>query len=140
MRFVGRAAPVGDAGGAWRIALAAPSKLLHVVDFDDSQCPFTPLREVEVTVDLEVIFTAEQTFLAFGVLRMGDRHRLRLATLGSGYLGPSADIEARQGAVIWRVERGEGQFAGASGLIASTFMVNEALGVIDHQVGVLVLP
>ena len=40
----------------------------------------------------------------------------------------------------WRVEGGEGQFAGASGLITSNFFVGEDLAVTDHHLGVLFLP
>jgi hypothetical protein len=37
---------------------------------------------------------------------------------------------------MWRVEGGEGQFAGARGLITSNFFVGEAGMVTDHHVGV----
>jgi hypothetical protein len=47
---------------------------------------------------------------------------LRFATLGSGYLGPGPDDTRRHGAGVWRVEGGEGQFAGARGLITSNFL------------------
>ena len=40
----------------------------------------------------------------------------------------------------WRVEAGEGQFVGATGLITSNFFVEEGLGVVDHHFGVLLLP
>jgi len=39
--------------------------------------------------------------------------------------------------VMWRVDGGEGQFAGASGLITSNFFVGEHFGITDHQFGVL---
>jgi hypothetical protein len=41
---------------------------------------------------------------------------------------------------MWRVDQGDGQFAGASGLITSNFFVDEHLGVVDHQFGVLLIP
>ena len=41
---------------------------------------------------------------------------------------------------MWRVEGGEGQFAGASGLITSNFLVEKSGELIDHHVGVLFIP
>jgi hypothetical protein len=42
--------------------------------------------------------------------------------------------------VMWRIDEGTGQFAGASGLITSNFLVDAGLGVVDHHFGVLLLP
>jgi hypothetical protein len=41
---------------------------------------------------------------------------------------------------MWRVHGGDGQFAGATGLITSNFFVGENLDVTDHHFGVLLLP
>jgi hypothetical protein len=94
----------------------------------------------EATFDSEVTFTGETSFQEVGTIGFGAGHRLRFSTVGSGYLGPGADPGRKQGAVAWRVEGGEGQFAGASGLITSNFFVDEQLGVVDHHFGVLLLP
>jgi hypothetical protein len=42
--------------------------------------------------------------------------------------------------VPWHVDRGEGQFAGASGLITSNFFVSATGEVTDHHFGVLCVP
>jgi hypothetical protein len=39
--------------------------------------------------------------------------------------------------VIWRVEDGEGQFAGASGLITSNFTLNATGELIDNHFGLI---
>jgi len=39
--------------------------------------------------------------------------------------------------VIWKVERGEGQFEGASGLITSNFFVSTTGEVTDNHFGVI---
>jgi len=39
--------------------------------------------------------------------------------------------------VTWKVDRGEGQFEGASGLITSNFTVSDTGEVVDHHCGVL---
>jgi hypothetical protein len=41
---------------------------------------------------------------------------------------------------MWRIDGGEGQFAGATGLITSNFFVGADLTVTDHHVGVILLP
>ncbi len=65
---------------------------------------------------------------------------MRFGTVGQGYLAPSADPRLKHGSVVWRVESGEGQFAGASGLITSNFTVSEAGEVIDNHFGVILVP
>jgi len=59
--------------------------------------------------------------------------------VGEGYLGPSAEPKLSHGSVIWRIEEGEGQFAGASGLITSNFLVSDAGAVTDNHFGVIFL-
>ena len=88
----------------------------------------------------EVTFTAETDFLETGKITLGEGNTLQFSTVGSGYLGASADPARKHGAVVWRVDSGEGQFAGARGLITSNFFVDDQLGVVDHHFGVLLLP
>jgi hypothetical protein len=82
--------------------------------------------------------TSENSFIESGSIRFGEgNHHFRFSTVGQGYLGTSADPKLRHGSVIWRVEGGEGQFAGASGLITSNFTISEAGEVIDRHFGVI---
>jgi hypothetical protein len=87
-----------------------------------------------------VTFTGETSFQEVGTIAFGDGHVLRFSTVGSGHLASGADPARRHGAAVWRVEGGEGQFAGASGLITSNFVVGEDMAVTDHHLGVIVLP
>jgi len=41
---------------------------------------------------------------------------------------------------VWKVDRGEGQFTGATGLITSNFVVSPEGEVTDHHCGVLFVP
>src|SRR5262249_61360018 len=86
----------------------------------------------EAAFESEVTFTGEQSFQEVGTIAFGDGHRLRSSTVGSGYLGASADSRLKHGAGVWRIEGGEGQFAGASGLITSNFFVGPSLEGTDH--------
>jgi hypothetical protein len=42
--------------------------------------------------------------------------------------------------VSWRVEGGEGQFAGARGLITSNVVIGADLAITDYHAGVLFVP
>jgi hypothetical protein len=99
-----------------------------------------PVAGTEATFFSEVTFTGETSFQEIGAITFGAGNTVHFSTVGSGYLGPSVDPSRKHGAVMWRVERGEGQFAGASGLITSNFLVGADLAVTDHHFGVLVLP
>jgi hypothetical protein len=66
-----------------------------------------------------------------------NQYSLYFSTVGQGYIGASADPQLKHGSVIWKVEHGEGQFAGAAGLITSNFFVSSAREVTDNLCGVL---
>ncbi len=85
-------------------------------------------------------FTGASGFQEVGAATFGDGNVLRFSTVGSGYLSRSADPVRKHGAVVWRVDGGQGQLAGASGLITSNFFVGDDLQIIDRQLGVILLP
>jgi hypothetical protein len=72
-----------------------------------------------------------------GTIAFGAGHRLRFGTVGSGYLGSSADPARKHGTVMWRIEDGKGQFVGATGLITSNFFVGAGGEITDYQLGVI---
>jgi hypothetical protein len=141
MRFVGRAEPIGEAGHVLRATARAPSGMVtSIVDAAGVVGTLTPVPGDEAAFTSQVTFTGETSFLETGAIGFGPGAALRFATVGHGYLNGSADPRRRQGSVMWRVEAGEGRFAGATGLITSNFFVDAELGVVDHQFGVLLLP
>jgi hypothetical protein len=141
MRFQGKAEPVGEAGAVLRAAACAPGGAPAGTGGPGGPTG-TPAAAPggEATFESEVTFAGETDFLATGTVRFGDGHALRVSTVGLGHLAPGADPGRRHGAVAWRVDGGEGRFAGATGLIASAFSVAEDLAVTDHHFGVLRLP
>jgi hypothetical protein len=44
------------------------------------------------------------------------------------------------GAIIWRIDEGQGPLAAATGYITSNFTVNALGEVVDNQVGVIFVP
>jgi hypothetical protein len=92
--------------------------------------------------DSTVTMTGETAFLEAGRMTFDSEEDLILfGTAGEGFLGPSPDPGMLQGSVIWRVNLGEGRFAGAEGLITSNFMFGAETGeVVEKQVISLFLP
>jgi len=77
-------------------------------------------------------------FQESGTITFGrGNHRIHFSTVGEGYLNSSADERLKHGTVSWKVDRGEGQFEGARGLITSNFTVSDTGEVVDHNFGVL---
>jgi hypothetical protein len=141
MRFIGQAVPVGDVGNVLKAAANAPSSTLtSAVGTDGLTGTLAAASGEAATFESEVTFTGETSFQEVGTIGFGDGHMLHFSTVGSGYLAPSADPGRKQGAVMWRVDGGEGQFAGATGLITSNFFVDDGLKVVDHHFGVFLLP
>lgn len=141
MRFTGRAIPVGAAGSVLKATTTAPG--LALTSRVDANGLAFDLREIggeSATFSSEVTFTGETSFQEIGTVTFGGENRLHFSTIGSGFLDASSDATRRQGTIMWKVDRGEGQFAGVTGLITSNFFVSEHLEVTDYQFGVLLMP
>jgi hypothetical protein len=138
MRFTGRATPANAAGTVLKAATTAPSAVLaSTVGVDGLTGTLQPADGGEASFESEVTFTGETAFQETGTIMFGAGNVVRFSTVGSGYLGGSADPARKHGTVMWRVDGGEGQFAGATGLITSNFFVGADLSVTDHHFGVL---
>ena len=137
LRFRGEAKPAGIDGTVLTTAFSAAGCTIGTrIGSEGLSGSITPVDGDEATLESEWVFTSATTFQEEGTIVFGrGGHRLRFSTLGSAYLGPAADDGRRHGGAIRRVDAGEGQFAGASGLIASNFVVDDAGEVTDHQLG-----
>jgi hypothetical protein len=88
----------------------------------------------------EVKMTGPKHFTESGSITFGDGdHTLTFSTVGQGELIPSADPKEMSGAVTWKVDSGEGQFAGATGYITSNFLVSDQGEVTDYHFGLIFL-
>jgi hypothetical protein len=139
MQFKGKAAPANDAGTVLKATTTASScTITTVVGAAGVNGSIQPVSGAQARFESQVTFTGDTVFQEEGTITFGDnQHRLYFSTVGQGSLEPSADPHLKHGAVIWKVERGEGQFAGATGLITSNFFVNSAGEVTDNHFGVL---
>jgi hypothetical protein len=141
MRFTGSAQPASADGNVLKAATTSPStKVTSVVGPGGLRGTIEPSAGGEAAFESEVTFTGPTSFQETGSITFGERNRIRFSTVGAGYLNDSAEPGLKHGTVMWRVDGGEGQFAGASGLITSNFFVGEDLAVTDHHFGVLFVP
>ena len=90
--------------------------------------------------DSTVRMMEEGAFDEDGTISFGGGNSLRFSTLNKGHVAPSQAPGVTAGAIIWKIDGGEGQFAGATGLITSNFFFNEAGEVTDNQFGVIFTP
>ena len=141
LRFSGHATPVGPAGGMIKIAATAPSCTIGTtIGPEGVWAEMRHMAGDDATLVSEVIFTGRATFQATGTIMFGIGHALHISTAGSGYLTAGHDPVRRHGGAIWRIEGGDGQFAQASGLITSSFLLGEDGLIVDCQSGVILLP
>src|SRR5262245_39667935 len=142
LRFRGEAKRIGSDGNVLATATSAPGCTIGTgIGPEGVSGSLQPVVGDEATLESEWVFTGATTFQEAGTIAFGQGgHRLRFSTFGSAHLAATADDACRHGSAIRLVEGGEGQFAGASGLIASVFCLRDGLTVIDHQIGVLLVP
>jgi hypothetical protein len=150
MQFNGQVTPLGTSPNVMKATTTAAScTWTSVVGQDGFHGTLEPAAGDRAVFESEVTFlggfeasevtsAGESGFKETGTITFGEGgHRLRFSTIGQGYLGASPEPNLRQGAVMWQVDGGEGQFAGARGVITSNFIVNDAGEVTDHHMGVI---
>jgi len=142
MQFKGSAAPKAGASGVMEASTTSMScTLSSIVGPGGLTGTLTPTTGGKASFTSEVTLTGETSFTETGTIRFGDsNHSLRFSTVGQGFLGKSPDAALQHGSVMWRVESGEGQFAGASGLITSNFTLSANGEVIDNHFGLIFVP
>lgn len=150
MKYKGELSPVGTSPNVMKAKMVAASSIcITVVGPHGVQAILESAAGKQATFESDVTFlggfesseatsAGEGGFKETGTITFGEgEHRLRFSTIGQGYIGPSAEPNLRQGAVMWQVEGGEGQFQGAQGLITSNFIISDAGEVADHHMGVI---
>jgi hypothetical protein len=138
MQFKGQGGP-GNSPNVLKATTSSPSSTVtSVIGPEGLHGSVQSAPGGKASFESEVTVTGDTSFVESGSIRFGDgNHRLRFSTVGEGYLGDSPEPKMKSGAVMWRVEGGEGQFAGASGYITSNFTMDEAGKVTDNQFGVI---
>lgn len=138
LQFKGQAQPVEGSEGLLRAATEAPSSTIRSeVGAAGVTGAVEPIAGGDARFESEVQFLGPGVFQETGAIHFGAASSIRFSTIGDGHLGASPEEGAQHGCVCWRVDSGEGQFAGATGLITSNFTVDAAGAVTDNHFGVL---
>ena len=133
MQFKGQGGPGGSPNVLKAMTSSPSCTITTVIGSEGVHGSVQPAPGGKAAFESEVTVTGETSFLESGSIRFGDgNHRLRFSTVGQGYLADSPEPKLKSGAVMWKVEGGEGQFAGASGYITSNFTMDEAGHVTDN--------
>ena len=136
LQFRGVASPVAD--GVLRAETRAPStRFVTKVGPDGLSSLVESADGDDASFESEVRFSDESTFVEAGTIQFGRSNALTFHTVGVGVLESSPDPHLKHGTVMWEVEGGEGQFAGATGRITSNFFVSDTGEVTDNHYGVI---
>ena len=139
MQFKGQAGP-GDKEGTMVAKTASDScRITSTVQDTGVSATLEQVAGGQASFESVVTMTGESSFLESGSIHFGGTHALRFSTVGQGYLGASADPSLKHGTINWRVNGGEGQFVGATGLITSNFTVGLNGEVVDNHFGLIFL-
>ncbi|MDA1256811.1 MAG: hypothetical protein O3C10_03075 [Chloroflexi bacterium] len=87
---------------------------------------------VDIAFKSEVVMS-EDGFTETGTITHAGRGSVNFDTVGIGKMGPSPVDGVMHGTIMWNVTGGDGEFAGATGLITSNFTFSEQGDVIDNQ-------
>src|SRR5262245_3983130 len=140
MQFEGRATPIEGSLDKLRARTFAHGQTLRTVLTPEGvESAIESAPGASATFESEVEMTGEGRFVESGSISYGTSGSVRFGTVGHGILGPSGIDGLKRGAVIWEVTNGEGQFAGAAGLITSNFTVAADGAVVDNHVARLFL-
>ncbi|HJU11651.1 MAG TPA: hypothetical protein VJ728_12280 [Candidatus Binataceae bacterium] len=139
MQFKGIAAPKPGVSGVIEASTTAAATTINsVVSPDGVTGTVMPIAAEQASFKSEVTLTGQNSFTEAGTIRFGNSaHSLRFSTIGQGFIGKSPEATLQHGAVMWQVEGGEGQFAGASGIITSNFTLSTTGEVTDYHFGVI---
>ena len=137
MQFKGKAGPGPSANVMKALTSASSTTITTEIGAEGVHASIKPTPGGKAEFESEVTLAGETSFLEKGTIRFGDGNRLQFSTIEHGYLGDSADPKLKSGAVMWRVDSGEGRFAGASGFITSNFTLSDAGEITDNQFGVI---
>lgn len=128
MRFRGEAIWTGVDGNLLRIvARSSGSAMRTWVDRSGLHGEVHDEAGEEIRLESELTLTGATTFQEIGTITFGGSgNYLRVSTCGGGHLEPLGRQGDRNGAAVLQVDGGEQQFAGAVGLISSTYAVDNA--------------
>ena len=135
LQFRGQATPLQSS--LVQLELSAPSAaLITTVGAMGVRGRFKDVSGGEAFLHSELSFDEESSFSDLGTIEFGRSNTLRFRSIG-GRLTHCPDSQLKHGAVIRRIEGGEGQFAGSEGLITSNFLISDTGEVTENHFGLI---
>ena len=137
MQFKGSAGPKeGSEGELAARTGSATTGLSTALDAGGPQLVAEEASAQRASFTSSVQMLEDGEFTEDGTIDFGEAGTLNFSTIGTGWMGPSAQDGLTHGAISWKVDSGTGPLAGATGIITSNFTVSGAGEVVDNQWGV----
>jgi hypothetical protein len=128
-QFTGTCETSDYSDGAFKTNTVAPIGSIHVED-GEGTISFSNVSDAEIKST--VVMTGNGSFQQYGTITFEDsRDRLHFSTRGQGRIEDGVEKHAT---ATLKIDRGEGRFHNASGLIASEFSIDENGNVTDNQI------
>ena len=128
-QFTGTSETTDYSDGAFKTSTVAP---IGSIVAEDGEGTVSLSNVSDAEIKSTVVMTGNGTFQQYGTITFEDsRDRLHFSTQGQGRIEDGA--EKRASATL-KIDRGEGRFQNASGLIASEFNIDENGNVTDNQI------
>jgi hypothetical protein len=141
LEFRGQAGPIPGVPSQRRARTTAPSQSLRaILGAGGIEASVEVLPGDTAELDSRVERFPDGSFVEDGRISYGRAGSVTFVTIGRGIVGPSPMAGWTYGAVLWNVTAGEGCFAGARGIITSSFVVSPSGDVIDRHVARIYIP
>ena len=138
MQFRGSAGPKeGKEGELWAKTGSTTNSLATALGGGGPTLSIDEAASQRASFTSNVQMLEDGSFTEDGTIDFGEAGTLDFSTIGTGWMGPSAEDGLTHGGISWKVDGGTGPLAGATGIITSNFTVSGAGEVVDNQWGVL---
>ena len=88
----------------------------------------------------EVVAGQGDKFTETGTIDYGGQGTIHFDTVGEGEMAASPIAGVQRGAIVWKITKADGKYAGATGYITSNFKVSAAGKVVDNHYPRIFLP
>ena len=138
MQFRGSAGPQeGKENELWAKTGSATNSLSTALGTSGPTLAIDEAAAERASFTSNVQMLEDGSFTEDGTIDFGEAGTLDFTTIGTGWMGPSAEDGLTHGGIIWRIDGGTGPLEGASGIITSNFTVSGSGDVVDNQWGVI---
>ena len=139
-RGKGRAVPDGAKGAREARTTASSQTLTTLLGGNSIRPRVDAIPGENAVLEARIQRDDDGTFVEEGTITYGPDAIVKFETVGRGWVEAGPTPGSVVGGVLWRVTGGEGNFAGAHGLITSNFTVSADGDVVDNHFARLFVP